>query len=205
MVYTVTYVANEYTLTINYVFSDNGSIVQEPYVTTLKHGESYSVESPSVGGYQCLEPTVSGTIDISDVTVTVYYYRKAPDINVTVEWGNMSFDFSQDEWDPDIHDYPGDTYTPSVPNESNKIKVTNKSTIAIVAYFDFVPASGYESIVGHFTDSAIGGNEMSSINLGKNASDEVFLNLEGELPDAATDQDSVTVGNCTVTIRGGQK
>ena len=204
VVYTVTYVANEYTLTINYLFSADNGKVSEPYVAVLKHGESYSVNSPSVGGHECLEPVVSGTIDISDVVVNVYYYSTVPDISVTIEWGDLIFDFSHDDWDPETHDYPGDTYTPST-EESNKITITNNSSISINADLEFIPQTGFESITGGFTEDPDSSDTVNSVNVPSGESDDVYLHIQGNMPIVDKSQKQVMVGSCKVTIRGGQQ
>lgn len=65
------YTINYYTLTINYVDA-NGNEMAPSYIVSLPFGESYSVDSPIIQGYQISPSVVSGTIE-GNVTKTVNY------------------------------------------------------------------------------------------------------------------------------------
>ena len=69
---TVTYTAIDYTLTIKYVYAD-GSQASEDYVATHIIGESYSVESPAINGYNADLAVVEGVMAAEDATITVTY------------------------------------------------------------------------------------------------------------------------------------
>lgn len=205
-VVTVTYMANEYTLTVNYLFAADNSIAAQAHTAVLKHGDSYSISSPMIGGHECLENVVSGVIDAADVVVNVYYYTTAPVISVSVDWDDMVFLHSHDDWDPDTHEYPGDKYTPET-NISNRIHVMNnkESTVSINADFSYATTKGYESIWAYFTDTSDSDNELTTIHLDPEKAADVYLRLRGKLPMDAREKKSVTVGTCIVTIRGGQE
>ena len=63
-----------YTLTINYLFADNG-VAAQPYVATVKRGESYDYDvfSPAVAGFHPDQTALSGTLGGADITITVLY------------------------------------------------------------------------------------------------------------------------------------
>lgn len=205
-VVTVTYTANEYTLTINYLFAEDNSVAAKAYISILKHGESYSVNSPEIGGHKCLDEEVSGVIDAADVTINIYYYKAAPIISVSVEWEDMVFKYSHDDWDPETHEYPGDTYTPDT-EVANRITVTNnrESTVDVYADFSYAASNGFNTISAYFTETSDSDEELTSISVRRDSSAAVYLHLRGKLPMKAREEDLVTVGTCIVTIRGGQE
>lgn len=65
------YTINYYTLTINYVDA-NGNEMAPSYIVSLPYGDSYSVDSPIIQGYQISPSVVSGTIE-GNVTKTANY------------------------------------------------------------------------------------------------------------------------------------
>ena len=67
----VTYSPNEYDLTVHYYY--NGSSIADDYTTKVLFGESYSVTSPEVQHYSPRDAVVSGKMDQTGKTVTVYY------------------------------------------------------------------------------------------------------------------------------------
>ena len=81
-----------YTLTINYLFQDNG-VAAQPYIATIKAGGSlpYSVASPAVAGYTPDQASVSGTLNGSDATMTVIYYP-SPTTPYTVKYFTENLD-----------------------------------------------------------------------------------------------------------------
>ncbi len=71
----VTYKANpKHYLTINYVLP-NGEKATDAYLDILKEGESFSVKSPEVKGYQPKKATVSGTMGTEDLLYIVEYKK----------------------------------------------------------------------------------------------------------------------------------
>ena len=74
MEYDVVYTAEDYTLTILYVYQD-GTEAAETYTEVLHFGDEYSVESPVINGYYTDKKKVEGTMPARDVTVTVIYVK----------------------------------------------------------------------------------------------------------------------------------
>ncbi|MBQ6265922.1 MAG: MucBP domain-containing protein, partial [Clostridia bacterium] len=73
--YNATWVANEYTLTINYVDGD-GNEVATAYTAQVAFGTDYSQASPDVENMHLVDDaqaTVAGTMGAADVTVSVVY------------------------------------------------------------------------------------------------------------------------------------
>ena len=68
----VTYKANTYKVTVNYVYSD-GTTASETKTVDVKYKDLYTVKSPAVEGYTADQPTVSGTMPAKNVDVTVTY------------------------------------------------------------------------------------------------------------------------------------
>ena len=104
---TFTYRKNSYTLTINYVVADGVTTMPESFIHTYKYGDEYSVASPEVEGLTPDRKIVSGIMGAADVTVTVTY-SVAPTgdiISVEIQWGDLSFEASYNNWNPDTHRY----------------------------------------------------------------------------------------------------
>ena len=69
---TVRYTANNYNLTIHYVYEDNTE-ARPDYTAQFAYGAEYSVESPVVECYTANTPVVEGTMPAEDHVVTVTY------------------------------------------------------------------------------------------------------------------------------------
>ncbi len=69
---TVRYTANNYTLTIHYVYEDNTEARQD-YTAQFAYGAEYSVESPVIECYTANTLVVEGTMPAEDHVVTVTY------------------------------------------------------------------------------------------------------------------------------------
>ncbi len=74
MEYDVVYTAEDYTLTILYVYQD-GTEAAETYTEVLHFGDEYSVESPVIQTYFANKQKVEGVMPARDVTVTVIYAK----------------------------------------------------------------------------------------------------------------------------------
>ncbi|MBQ9943850.1 MAG: MucBP domain-containing protein, partial [Clostridia bacterium] len=74
VVYDVIYTANEYKLTIHYIY-ENGETAAPDFSDALKAGEKYEVESPVLEGYRTKDKVVKGQMPAYDVTVTVIYKK----------------------------------------------------------------------------------------------------------------------------------
>jgi hypothetical protein len=80
-----------------------------------------------------------------------------------------------------------------------------ESTVSINADFSYATTKGYESIWAYFTDTSDSDNGLTTIHLDPEKAADVYLRLRGKLPMDAREKESVTVGTCIVTIRGGQE
>ena len=80
---TVTYTANNYTLTIHYVNAADNAPLADDYTAQLAYGAAYSVESPVIAGYTTEQLVVEGTMPAQNVEVTVQYNVIAYIINAT--------------------------------------------------------------------------------------------------------------------------
>ncbi|MBR4584108.1 MAG: MucBP domain-containing protein, partial [Bacteroidales bacterium] len=69
---TVRYTANNYNLTIHYVYEDNTE-ARPDYTAQFAYGAEYSVESPVIECYTANTPVVEGTMPAEDHVVTVTY------------------------------------------------------------------------------------------------------------------------------------
>ena len=72
----VTYMPNEYTVTIKYVVAD-GSVALVDTVQKYKHNEGYSIAIDSIKGFTPDKSVVSGTINANNVLVTVTYKQNS--------------------------------------------------------------------------------------------------------------------------------
>ncbi|MGJ4850715.1 Cna B-type domain-containing protein, partial [Bacillota bacterium Meth-B3] len=69
----VVYDQNEYTLTINYVYTTGGTAAPTYRRTAMNAGDRFAVTSPVIDGYTASDATISGTMPAYNLTVTVYY------------------------------------------------------------------------------------------------------------------------------------
>lgn len=90
---TVTYKANNYTLTVHYQKSD-GTTIAPSDSRELKYGEAYSVPSPERTGYKPDKDSVSGTMGARNVTVTVEYTIQSYSLTIHYVFadGSKAFD-----------------------------------------------------------------------------------------------------------------
>ena len=65
---------NQYTVTINYVYTD-GTPAYDPVSITKNYNAEYSQRSPAIEGYKPDQETVSGKIPLDGTTVTVTYSK----------------------------------------------------------------------------------------------------------------------------------
>ena len=213
---TVTYAANEHTITINYWDGEDAGAKTplKTFTDTIKFGDTYEYASPSVAEMNstygkefkdCTDPIVQGTLDVDDDLVfDVYYYDENIVIKVTVEWGDMVFDCTYDdaEWNPSTHVYDCDSenvvFTPTTDtggDPTNYIKIFNYSSISLDVDIEYISATGYATVSGsvvnpHFNVAKVSGSHTE------------YLSLSGTLP--SVNVNTITVGDCKVTISGGQ-
>lgn len=202
---TVTYTANTYTLTVHYKY-ENGQKAFDSKVQQIKYGDTYSVTSPTLADYTYTQ-VVEGTMAADNKEITVYYYENAPTISVTVEWGEMIFQYTHGTWNPQTHTYSEEPIVPATEG-TNKVTVTNnkESTVSVDVDYGYVPADAYRGITAYFTAGTKDAERITqSVNIPKGAngnSHTAYLWLTGTLPRNIQEQ-QITSGTCTVTIRGG--
>ena len=204
LVVTVTYYRNTYTVTVHYEVPA-GAEQPESYTAELLHGESYSVPSPEIEGYQPNIALVEDVVNAANVTFTVTYYSTA--ITVDVSWGDMTFTYDLGEWDPETHTYSGGSFT--VSNNSNTVTVTNQTVGKDVdVTFDFMPLASYTGVTGYFSSDEGGASKVTAeIEVAADGgSATVYFRLEdNEALGSIALPDQFVAGHCTVTIREKQE
>ena len=202
-VITVTYKANEYLLTIRFLYADSGENAAEDVVRRVAYGAAYEEIPPAIDGFYASTDVISGTMPKENKEIIVYYYKNQPVISVTVEWGNLVFDYDHGSWQPDTHTY---TENPILPEGQNLVRVINQeeSTVSVNAEFLYLPAASCGGVRGYVTEE----NDRSASKLEQEVhipiggSGEVWLWLEGALPRNAAG--TIVSGECRVTIKGGE-
>ena len=203
VVATVKYVAKEYKLTVNYINAQNNNKIAEPVTQTVAYKDSYSITSPTVTGYTASITTVEGIMPAEDKTITVYYYQNAPTINVTVEWGDLTFEYERGDWNTETLQYGEDVITPTSAG-NNTVTVINKdtSTVPVIADLKYVGDTQYRNLDGYFTaNNNKADAKISETTVAKGSQKTSYLWLEGDLERDVTG--TITSGTCEVTIRGG--
>ncbi len=69
----------EYTVTINYLYKENGTPAANPHTETLPAGSEFSVDSPVIDGFTPDYEKVSGTVPEKDITYNIYYSKITPE------------------------------------------------------------------------------------------------------------------------------
>ena len=67
------YDQNEYTLTINYVYTTGGTAAPTYRRTAMNAGDRFAVTSPVIDGYTASDATINGTMPAYNLTITVFY------------------------------------------------------------------------------------------------------------------------------------
>ena len=148
---------------------------------------------------------VVGNFNATEEVPTVY--------EVTVNWGNMQFDYNVDTlktWNTKTHSYETKATSEGKwevhSKDANLIKVTNHSNAGITASLEYEGTlDDNDTIQGSFTDSE--NNPCETISLPSavgttfdNApSDVAYLNLSGEWN--RTENITETIGNVKVTLK----
>ena len=203
---TVNYSRNSYKLKINYLYGDDifdetliGTTASPSVTYSITYGAEYNYTTPAISGYYPTLDAVTGIMPAGDVEVTIYYNQA---ICVTVEWGNLTFDYNNAIWNAETHEYS----IPPATDGSNYIIITNSadSSTNVETDIKYVANEGFESVNGYFT---LDGNNTestapnSSIPVGNSV--KYWLWLVGIMPNELDfEQDMQTTGVCTVTIGG---
>ncbi|PIO87420.1 MBG domain-containing protein [Loigolactobacillus backii] len=108
---TITYVANDYGVTVNYVDQNGKQVATSETQTKLHDGDDYTTTAKVVNGYYltAVPSNAKGTIGTSDLTVT-YVYNKVGNV-ITPPNGGSETDVPY----PNDPDNPGKVTTPTTP------------------------------------------------------------------------------------------
>lgn len=107
----------KFTLTIYYVFPGGGH-ADSTYKETLKVGDKYSVQSPSVEGYVPDQAVINGTMKSSDASYTVTYepVKNPEEFTLTIQYVDQNGNPIYDSYSGKYH--YGDTYNVVSPSIS---------------------------------------------------------------------------------------
>ena len=81
----VIYTRNSYTLTIQYRYTDGTPAAATYLARNVLYGDTYSIASPAVPGYEANMPVVAGRMPDSNLTLTVFYARDAEETFVEID------------------------------------------------------------------------------------------------------------------------
>lgn len=125
-----------------------------------------------------------------------------PEYSVTIEWGDLTFTYSQGAWNTETHTYGEPTITPSDPDnpEENWISVCNNSTEHITVSVAYEKAVGFEGLAGFFAlDSADSHREeFVAEDVAPEGTCRIWVWLDGTPGDLPAG--TYTCGTCIVTI-----
>lgn len=71
--YTANWIANTYTLTINYYYKDSKNKIADTYIERIKYDSSYYIKSPIIENYVANNKIVDGIMNKENIVVDVYY------------------------------------------------------------------------------------------------------------------------------------
>ncbi len=186
--YYVIYTPVEYTTTVRYVYSTlvedtalaGTPVKQEDGVTDLVNtatgaygSNPVTIPSPVVSGYTPDQASVEAVFDADKEITVVYFDIGTQVISVVVDFGDLSFDFTQVRWDPETHTYvtaieygdqtiqgiiPPVGYDGTLESLKNTITVTNNSSapVNVTLSYDLAADSGGNyALAGIFTDASL--------------------------------------------------
>lgn len=174
----------------------NGALYERDVTVNFNEGTATLNGSPYVGGTAITEDGSYRLIvtDLSGKAREInFIVDKIPDISVTVSWTNMSFVYSEGDWDPSTHSYGMGTWSP-VSDGGGTVTITNACRLTVEAAFQYVPNAKMEGIIGSFLSD---GDMVTGFTLSKSESKSVVLTLSG-VP--STEMNQETLGVVTVTI-----
>ncbi len=225
---TVLYEAREYTARVTYRYSDLVEDVTDPIINTFEVVRRYGSDSVSfapdlVEGFKpsVNELVVSFKGDITNYQEYVVYYFEADTeiTDITIDLGDMIFDFSSAQWDPNEHQYvtpmtatiAGMQVSGIIPakDESNKITITNNGTTPINALIEYqISSSPYYELMSALTDEAmetpyIGSVDIRELPTGHHQSYYLWLVGHINVKKFIEESGHLTVGRVIVTIGNG--
>lgn len=200
----VTFVAKEYTLTVNY-YDENGKLDTLTQSYTVKYGQAYSesaikptdVNRTKYAGYTASPDIIEGVMDAQGKTVNVTFVDGGAPITVTVSWSSLNFTASTITWDTTDHVYYATAFTNDGDTSKNNgtITITNDSPrTAITADMSYESKFGFESVGCEFSANSVvvaadGGKQIVTVT----PSGKMRCDTSG----------SYTVGTCKVKLSAG--
>lgn len=246
-VVTVTYYYETYDLIVKYLltYSTGGNMETVEWYTEelgqIRYKEAYSIQKSfddakayaeansiiwptgagSMSGYEPLQETISGTMPIVEAgqkhVVEYTFINTTPVVSVTVDWGELLYTHSFDDWNPETHQYvetiqPNDemkNYVKVTNNEISDINVdvsityTNSNTTfsALNSQISLDDKASWQNTSNVFID------ELGT--KGDNASVTAWLNFigplwpDGNIPDSVDTTNPIAFGVLQVEITGG--
>lgn len=127
-------------------------------------------------------------------------------VSLSITWQKIDFTYStgDKQWNPSTHTYDNNgTGSWTSNGNSNVINVKNNSDTDVTLDFKYTPKVGFEGISGEFySNGSLIGN--SGLTLGGGASQDVSLNVKGELPQNTADNTPGASVTITVNRLKGQ-
>ena len=141
---------------------------------------------------------------------SIVYYRSddtysnyAESVSVNISWGDMCFEYIEGDWDPGKHRYEYGVWEPVTEN-GNKITVTNNSTVAVKASFQFTPDSN--SGLTNFTSTFSGNTPYRLEKKGASNNGNITttqLTLSSDKPTSTFTDKKLGTITITITAAGG--
>lgn len=131
-------------------------------------------------------------------------YSNDPErISVTLNWGDMEFEYDIGTWEPNTHTYVGGGWS-AAKTDGGKLSVSNESNVSLQVQFSFAADSALSScgLTGSFGGVSTGVNHR----MAPNASISTSLNLDSKAPDSIKNAGKKNLGSITVrltTLGGG--
>lgn len=138
-----------------------------------------------------------------DTTVYAIWLKEGgetpPEYSITIEWGDLTFDYKLGAWNPDTGSFGQHSVSPQDPSR-NWVTVTNGGETTVTVSFAYHAEAGYESLKGVFTLGAATGSMQdyvaTNLHAGETCQTWVWLSGTLEHPEAGT----YTCGRCSVII-----
>ena len=214
----VTFVAKEYTLTVNYYdengkpvnyYDEDGKLDTLTQSYTVKYGQAYSeaaikptdVDSTTYAGYTASPDIIEGVMDANGKTVNVTFVDGGAPITVTVSWSSLNFTASTIAWDTTDHVYYATAFTnDSTSDDHGTITITNDSPrTAITADMSYESKFGFESVGCEFSANSVVVEAKGEKTIPPSKS--VNVKPSGKM--RCDTSGSYTVGTCKVKLSAG--
>lgn len=124
-------------------------------------------------------------------------YEQTQVVSVTITWNEMSFTYTDGEWDPDTHDYSAGKWSENIAT-GNEITVENEGEGEVNISFTYTKTDQTSAVNGSFTDRNENAQNSSSA-LPPGGKKYTLLHLSGK---PKRNMDNETIGTVTVYIGG---